>query len=212
MSTMQAASFTAHHAEPALDDATGRQTLHFVRHGATALNLAGLRCGGDLDVPLTPVGREQAAQVALAIAALKPRVGVIVTSHLQRTRETAEIIGRHLNNKQGSVQVVVQPLFAERHLGAWNCMSITQTQARLLAGNTPPAGEANDVFEARVAQALRTLAPLWQQRPLLVSSQGVARVLAQLAGWPPGTRLDNAQVVAFKLPTLHCDAQTLETV
>jgi 2,3-bisphosphoglycerate-dependent phosphoglycerate mutase len=209
---MQTATFTAHQAAPALDDATGRQTLRFVRHGATALNLAGLRCGGDLDVPLTPLGREQAAEVAAAIAALQPQVGVIVTSHLQRTRETAEIIARHLNGPQGAVQVVVQPLFAERHLGTWNCMSIAQTQARLLAGMTPPAGEANAVFEARVAQALRTLAPLWPQRPLLVSSQGVARVLAQLAGWPPGTRLNNAQVVAFKLPTSHCGAQTLETV
>jgi 2,3-bisphosphoglycerate-dependent phosphoglycerate mutase len=213
---MPVAALSTPHHQLTGEPATPCQALRFVRHGATALNLAGLRCGGDLDVPLMPVGRAQALQAALAIAALRPAVGVIVTSHLQRTRETAEIIARHLNEGvggvQGDVRVVVLPLFAERHLGAWNCLSIAQTQARLWAGNTPPAGESNDVFEARVAQALRSLAPWWAQRPLLVSSQGVARVLGQLAGWPAGTRLNNAQVVEFKLPSSLCDVEPLETV
>jgi 2,3-bisphosphoglycerate-dependent phosphoglycerate mutase len=186
--------------------------LRFVRHGATALNLAGLRCGGDLDMPLTHEGRAQALAVAGDLAGWQAgghaAVGVIVTSHLQRTRETAEIIARHL----GGMRVVVQPLFAERHLGAWNCLPIAQTQARLLAGSTPPGGEANVVFEARVAQALQSLAALWAQAPLLVSSQGVARVLGQMAGLPAGARLANAQVTEFNLPQQFCGTEQLETV
>jgi 2,3-bisphosphoglycerate-dependent phosphoglycerate mutase len=193
-------------------DADCHNRLRFVRHGATALNLAGLRCGGDLDVPLTPEGRAQALAVAADLAGLQQvgphAVGVIVTSHLQRTRETAEIIARHL----GGLRVVVQPMFAERHLGAWNCLPIATTQARLLAGTTPPGGEPNAVFEARVAQALRAIAGLWAERPLLVSSQGVARVLGQLAGLPAGARLANAQVTEFNLPQQFCGTEQLETV
>jgi 2,3-bisphosphoglycerate-dependent phosphoglycerate mutase len=188
--------------------ASDHHPLRFVRHGATALNQAGLRCGGDLDVPLTPEGRAQALAVSSELARLQPAVGVIVTSHLQRTVETAEIIARQL----GGLRVVVQPLFAERHLGSWNCLPIPQTQARLLAGTTPPGGEANGVFEARVAQALHSLAPLWALRPLLVSSQGVARVLGQFAGLPAGARLANVQVTEFNLPKQFCGAEQMETV
>lgn len=38
------------------------QQLLFVRHGATAPNEAELRCGGDLDVPLSELGRAQARE------------------------------------------------------------------------------------------------------------------------------------------------------
>ena len=37
-----------------------RHVLRFVRHGATHANSAGLRCGGDLDLPMTALGHEQA--------------------------------------------------------------------------------------------------------------------------------------------------------
>jgi len=41
--------------------------LHFVRHGATAANLVGLRCGGDIDLPLTDTGRRQALSAGRAL-------------------------------------------------------------------------------------------------------------------------------------------------
>ena len=66
--------------------------LLFMRHGATALNAAGLRCGGDVDLPLTDLGHRQAVLAAQRLAALRPRVGVIVVSALQRTRQTADIV------------------------------------------------------------------------------------------------------------------------
>lgn len=31
-------------------------SFHFVHHGVTELNFRGLRCGGDLDVPLADIG------------------------------------------------------------------------------------------------------------------------------------------------------------
>ena len=129
--------------------------LRFVRHGATAANLAGLRCGGDLDLPLTQAGREQAAAAAHLIARLDPPVGLIVSSDLQRTRETAAIIARALPG----VPVIIEPAFAERSLGDWNLRPLDQTKASLEAGCTPPGGESNAEFTGRVTQALRRIKP-----------------------------------------------------
>ena len=113
--------------------------LNFLRHGATEPNLAGLRCGGDLDSPLTDLGRRQAAQAALRIQELRLGVGVVVASRLARTRETAQIVSRVLHG----VEVVIEPGFAERRLGQWNLRPIAETQAALAQGDTPPGGESN---------------------------------------------------------------------
>ena len=103
--------------------------LRFVRHGATAPNQAGLRCGGDLDVPLVELGRRQADDAGVRIARLRPRVGLIVTSDMLRTRETAALIAKHLPG----VPILVEPGFAERRLGGWNLRSVNETQPWLKA-------------------------------------------------------------------------------
>ena len=64
--------------------------LIVVRHGQTAANARGLLLGRS-DPPLDPVGRDQAAAVAAALAPLAPDVRVL-SSPLQRCRETAAII------------------------------------------------------------------------------------------------------------------------
>lgn len=171
-------------------------SLLFMRHGATAFNAAGLRCGGDVDLPLTELGHLQSVQAAQHLAALRPRVGVIVVSALQRTRQTAEIIGRALHG----VEVVVEPAFNERRLGEWNRRPIAETQAELAAGITPPGGESNAEFTQRISQAVETtLLPLLGERVLLVASKGVARVLGELCGQSPGAPLDNAGMAVFDL-------------
>jgi 2,3-bisphosphoglycerate-dependent phosphoglycerate mutase len=167
--------------------------LHFMRHGATEPNLAGLRCGGDLDVPLTDLGRRQAAQAGRRLRELGKAVGVIVTSDLQRTRETACIVAAALEG----VEVVIAPGFAERHLGDWNLRPITDTEAELARGVTPPGGEPNEQFIARIAEAVETLLP--HRRPLLVASKGVARALGELLGQPVRQGLANGELAHFDL-------------
>ena len=174
--------------------------LRFVRHGATAPNLAGLRCGGDLDVPLTALGREQAQRVAPVVAALRPRVGLIVTSDLSRTRETAALIAHHLPG----VPVVVEPGFAERRLGRWNLMSIEETQPWLEARMTPPGGESDAEFVDRVARAVRRIKTHLHERPLLVGSKGVARVLGELIGVAHRVELDNGYLAEFDMGHRPC--------
>ncbi|HRE01498.1 MAG TPA: histidine phosphatase family protein [Ilumatobacteraceae bacterium] len=63
--------------------------LILLRHGRTALNAAGV-LQGRVDQPLDEVGRAQASQVA---AALGP-ADLVITSSLQRARETAGYFGR----------------------------------------------------------------------------------------------------------------------
>lgn len=175
-------------------------SLRFVRHGATGPNLAGVRCGGDLDVPLADEGRLQAADIAAHVAALDPPVGLIVTSALRRTRETAAIIAEALPG----VPTLVEPDFAERSLGAWNLRPLAETQPWFDARMTPPGGESDDEFVVRVAHALRRLKPRLQERPLIVGSRGIARVLGELVGMPRRLFVGNAEMTEFQLAELQC--------
>ncbi len=176
--------------------------LHFVRHGATAANLAGLRCGGDLDLPLTETGRRQAQQAGQALLALQPangHIAHIVTSDLQRTRETAALIAGVLGSSWALPALWVEPAFAERRLGDWNLKPLAETEAALRAGQVPPGGESDAEFQHRIRGALARIAPLLGQPVLLVGSKGVARVLGLLCGVPHRLALDNGALFRFDL-------------
>ncbi len=175
-------------------------SLRYLRHGATAPNLARLRCGGDLDVPLHAQGREQAIETAQHLAHIDPPIGLIITSHLRRARETATIIAAALPG----VPVEVVPAFAERRLGQWNLHRIDDTQPWLDARMTPPGGESDAEFVLRVGRAVQAVKPWLPLRPLLVGSKGVARVLGQLVGLPTRLDLGNAQLAEFRLADLEC--------
>jgi probable phosphoglycerate mutase len=122
-------------------------------------------------------------------------VRVIVASGLRRTLETARIIARAL----GCQTVLVEPDFAERRLGEWNLRSISGTQSWLEEGLTPPGGETDNEFAARVARAARGLMMYLPEMPLVVGSKGVARVLGELSGRPGRLELDNAALTEFDL-------------
>lgn len=150
--------------------------LWFVRHGATQPNLDGLRCGGDLDVALTDVGRSQIRLAAQKLRALAADVDLIVCSDLRRTDETARLLSTDL----GGLNVLVLPDFRERKLGLWNRQPVAATEAALRAGHTPPGGESQAQFAARMGAAMQALARQAQGRcVLLVGSRGVARVLRE---------------------------------
>ena len=169
----------------------GHARLLFARHGATAPNLAGLRCGGDLDPPLAEEGRRQAMNLARVVAARAPDLDLIVCSDLVRTRETAAIVRAAL----GPIEMRLMPGFRERRLGHWNLKPIHETEAAMSAGETPPGGESREAFALRIGQALQALAPALERRVLLVASKGVGRVLREIAGLPPSAPLRNAELL-----------------
>lgn len=170
-------------------------TLFFVRHGVTEPNFRGFRCGGDLDIPLMDIGCDQAYLLAKHIDKMNLRIGVIVTGSLIRTRQTASIIAGVL----GNVPVEVEPLFNERRLGQWNNRPIAETEELLAAKVTPPGGEPEDDFTARISLALDNLRPHLDRRPLLVSSKGVGRVINALLGGPGRMQVANGEIVEFSV-------------
>lgn len=197
------ADITAPWADCPTEQRPDRQLL-FVRHGATAPNEAGLRCGGDLDVPLSELGRTQAQEIAERIALLRPPIGLIVTSSLRRTRETAAIIRHRL----GGVPLIIDAGFTERQLGGWNLLTLEETRPWLGGGLTPPGGESNGDFGRRIGKALHRLLPRLAERPLLVSSRGVARMLGELTGRPPRREHANTELDVFDLTRFEAASTT----
>jgi probable phosphoglycerate mutase len=185
--------------------------LHFVRHGATAANLVGLRCGGDIDLPLTDTGRRQALSAGRALLEQHLPIAHIVTSDLQRTRETASLIAGVLGAHGHLPRVVVEAGFCERLLGDWNLTPTADTEIAMRAGLVPPGGEANDVFHARIAAALDKVRPLMHQPLLVVGSKGVARVLGEISGLPGRLALDNGVLCRLELGPRFEEQLDLET-
>ena len=168
-------------------------TLYFVRHGITEPNFRGFRCGGDLDLPMMDIGCDQAYLLAKQIERMHLRIGVIVAGSLIRTRQTASIISGVL----GTVPIEIEPLINERKLGQWNNRPIAETEDLLKRNVTPPGGESEQQFEARIALAFEHLRPHLERRPLLVSSKGVGRVLNQLLGGTERMSVGNGEIVEF---------------
>lgn len=170
-------------------------TFYFVRHGTTEPNFRGLRCGGDLDIPLMDIGCDQAYLLAKQVAKMNLGVGVILTGSLIRTRQTASIVSGVL----GNTPVLVEPLLNERRLGEWNNRPIAETEELLAARVTPPGGESEEEFRDRIAQALEKLRGYLHQRPLIVSSKGVGRVLNSLLGGEGRMQVGNGEIVEFAI-------------
>ena len=168
-------------------------TLYFVRHGITEPNFRGFRCGGDLDIPMMDIGCDQAYLLAKQIDKMNLHIGAIIAGSLLRTRQTASIIGGVL----GDVPLIIEPLLNERRLGEWNNRPIADTEELLARRITPPGGESEDEFTARVSEALERVRPYFERRPLLVSSKGVGRVIHRLLGGQERMQVGNGEIVEF---------------
>ena len=166
----------------------------FIRHGQTVANRDGVRSGGESDTHLTELGREQAREAGSRLHRLGLTPRLILTSPLSRTVETADLL-----NTWFGLEVRTEPGLIERRLGAWNGQSVEATQPALAAGETPPGGESDAVFRARVLAAFRALAPLYARWPLIVSSRGVARILMEHASRKGAATLPNGAILRVTL-------------
>lgn len=92
----------------------GSRRIYLLRHGETDWNLQGKIQGGGYDIPLNENGRQQALTTALALEDIP--LGVVVSSHLSRAKETADILwGRHNSTVQD--RRVILNGFAEMSFG-----------------------------------------------------------------------------------------------
>lgn len=164
------------------------ERLWLVRHGETDWNAEG-RLQGHSDRPLTPRGREQAAQAAARMTGL--RFGALVSSDLFRARETAGILAAALGIEPRS-----DVRLREIDFGAWEGLSLASVRARFGAdhaafesdplGARAPGGEcARDVADRVIAAADEIAARAEGERVLLVAhALPIALLLCRARGIP----------------------------
>ena len=168
-------------------------TFYFVRHGVTDLNFKGLRCGGDMDIPLKDLGCDQAYLLGKQIEQLELGIERIVASDLIRTRQTALIMSGVL----GGIPIETEPMLNERHLGEWNGKPIAENEKLLAQGVTPPGGESEGQFTERIERALEKLRAQFARRTMVVRSRGVGRIVNTVMGGEGRLAVANGEVVEF---------------
>ena len=105
----------------------GTLEIFFVRHGQSTANAGGV-WQGQLEFPLSELGREQARRAGAALARTGPFSGVYA-SPLARASDTARIIAEELRRSGGfSGEVVELAGLTERHGGLLQGRSFEQTR------------------------------------------------------------------------------------
>jgi len=155
-------------------------TLLLARHAQTDWNREPARCQGWAEVELNEVGRGQARDLGRALEGRG--VELIVSSHLVRARETAEIVHEALGE---DLPFVVDPRLAESHRGEWETRrfaSIMREEPRDWAQYREhpetfrfPGGESLAAQQRRVLACLRDCA-LDGRTALLVTHGGSIRL------------------------------------
>lgn len=139
------------------------QRIYLVRHGETDWNARGLIQGGGFDIELNDAGRQQAAMVGEVLANLP--ITAIVSSHLMRASETADII----HTRFPDAKRLVFNEFGEMRFGSFEGLAmrgpevIPQTIEKLKtlkeqmgrdANVRCPGGESTAEVETRAKQGL----------------------------------------------------------
>lgn len=182
-------------------------TTLLVRHGATQYSLERRFSGlGGVDVPLAQIGERQAAAVAEELVD-RGGVDVIVSSPLQRTRQTAQIIGDRLG-----LAVHIDDDFAECSFGEWDGRTFAEVEARwpdlidewLRSTHVaPPGGESFQQVRDRVNRGrARVVSTYPGQRVLIVSHVTPIKVMVGLA-------IDAPLHTLFRMELAPCSLTTL---
>jgi probable phosphoglycerate mutase len=184
-------------------------TLILIRHGETAWN-AERRLQGHLDIPLSPAGERQAA--ALATALQHETFDLIVSSDLQRARQTAEAVAR-----PHGIRVQSDPALRERCYGGFEGLLYAEIeqqfpfefaawQGRDIDGALPPGanqGESFRKFYERVIAAIDGWAAAHPGKTLALVAHGGVLECAHRAALglsletPRSVSIHNASVNRF---------------
>ena len=144
--------------------------LLIVRHGESTWN-AMHRWQGQADPPLSPRGERQARHAASSLA-MHGVFDVVVTSSLQRSRRTGELLAHETGPELGDR---VKAL-AERSAGPWEGLTRDEIERMypgyLASGRRPDGYEDDNQLLTRVLAALSSLVDDHDGRQLLVVSHG----------------------------------------
>jgi len=160
----------------------------FLRHGESVGN-AEARWQGQADFPLTDKGREQAQALAARWQAERRRFATIISSPLERARETSEIIASALG-----LSVETDPIWMERNIGEIAGMTGEEVNKRLpdrrfvtpFSAIVGDEGEGDWALYLRAGQALHILLRRKPGKYLVVSHGGLLnQVMYAIVGITP---------------------------
>lgn len=174
--------------------------VHAVRHGQSEYNLLRL-CNDDpaRPVPLTPLGRAQAASAGATLGGRG--IEVIYSSPLPRARETAAIISEHIG-----ATVITDRRLADIRSGCEG-RPVAEYQAAIAHDPLharPNGGESLLDYRARVTGFLDWLAAQPHAAVALIAHEETLRVFKGVAeGLPPEAAIDlafgNCEIYSFEL-------------
>lgn len=146
-----------------------------LRHGLTDANATGT-IQGHSPTPLNETGHHQAALLARAVAAWRPRVEALVSSDLRRAAQTAEPVAASCG-----LDVVYDPAWRERGLGEMEGKTFADREIwRAASGeHDTPGAEPADAFRCRVRDALLALPTRFPRNKVVavVTHGGCARAI-----------------------------------
>jgi len=150
-------------------------TIVFVRHGETRHTAAKKFSGPGGDDPgLNDDGWEQALRAGAALAADDARYDAILSSPMQRTRDTASAISESLG-----LEIVIEDGFREMAFGDWDGYTLTEVEERWTDqleawlssfDYAPPGGESMAEVQDRVELALRQTLKTYTGQTIVVVS------------------------------------------
>lgn len=159
-------------------------TLLLIRHGETTWN-AENRWQGQRDIPLSEVGRAQAALLrdrltaAWRDGALPGPPHAVFTSDLSRAIETADTALSVLLGNTESVPVLRTPLLRERNFGSWEGMTNAEVRAKFGNVSQPEDGEPHEQVYDRMREAL---ALIWHHALLESNRESATAVVVGHGG------------------------------
>lgn len=167
-------------------------TVLLVRHGESAWNALG-RWQGQADPALSSHGEQQALRAARTLA--DRQIDRIVASDLQRARETASLIARHL----GLAAPLLDRALREVDVGEWTGLTRPQIEARwpqLMNAwargrlERTPGGESLTQVRDRVTRAIAAIVESERRRGvqstvLVISHRRAISTLEETAGVTP---------------------------
>ncbi len=180
--------------------------LVLLRHGQSEWNAAN-RFTGWTDIPLSEVGREEAAEAGRQLAEI--RFDVVHTSDLVRAQATAEIVMQHNTTSDTDVTTKQDWRLNERHYGALQGLDKDETRAKYGADQVhiwrrsydvpPPEGESLATCAERTLPYLdeEIIPDLEAGRNVLVAAHGnsLRSIVMKLDG------LSSEEVLSLELPT-----------
>ena len=151
--------------------------FYFLRHGETTWNAEG-RTQGQIDAPLSDLGRRQAMSAAEALRGEK--IDRIVASPLSRARDTAEAAGAALG-----LSVEIDDELMEFHAGEWQGqLRGERIRAYFSKEMDPPGGETFAEFAERAWRAIRRAANA-SPNTLIVCHGGLWYAMSEFARLEP---------------------------